>query len=214
MALVDEPAHEVALGDVRGLVGHDPGQFVLVARGQDQPAVDGDESPRHGKRVDDRIADDEVIELMLTLFGAARKRMADLLDVGVDLGVLQHGAALAHLPEPAEARLVFVFEGYRRIRRAAELRQVLIGRAQARGPAQADARTDRDGGRKGRQRFPQLTNIHHRSLECPSCRKVLLCTQRRRAVETRSLSEYFTWPRPRQISPQARRSRRGWVDTQ
>ena len=47
--------------------------------------------------------------------------MADLLDVGVDLGVLQHGAALAHLPEPAEARLVFVLEGYCRIRRAAEL---------------------------------------------------------------------------------------------
>src|SRR6266481_7009438 len=26
-----------------------------------------------------------------------------------------------------------------------------------------------------------------------------------------SLSEYFAWPRPRQISPQARRSRRSWV---
>ena len=35
----------------------------------------------------------------------------------------------------------------------------LIGRAQARGPAQADARTHRDGGRKGRQRFPQLHRI-------------------------------------------------------
>jgi len=35
MALVDEPAHEMALGDVCGFVRHDPGQFVLVARGQD-----------------------------------------------------------------------------------------------------------------------------------------------------------------------------------
>src|SRR6266404_5795693 len=120
--------------------------------------------------------------------------MADLLDVGADLGVLQNGAALAHLPEPAEARLVFIFEGYSGIRRAAELRQVLIRRAQARGPAQADARTHREGGRKGRQRFPQLQRVFtSEALECPSRRKVLFCTQRLQEVD---ITELQTHNRP------------------
>jgi 3-deoxy-D-manno-octulosonate 8-phosphate phosphatase (KDO 8-P phosphatase) len=33
-------------------------------------------------------------------------------------------------------------------------------------------------------------------------------------LRARSLSEYSTWPKLRQISPQSRRSRRGWVNTQ
>ena len=33
-------------------------------------------------------------------------------------------------------------------------------------------------------------------------------------LRARSLSEYSTWPKLRQISPQSRRSRRGWVKTQ
>ena len=36
----------------------------------------------------------------------------------------------------------------------------------------------------------------------------------RTATPPWSLSEYFAWPRPRQISPQARRSRRGWANAQ
>src|SRR6202043_3662176 len=39
-------------------------------------------------------------------------------------------------------------------------------------------------------------------------------TSRRGILAPRSLSEYLTWPRPRQIFSQARRSRRSWVDTQ
>ena len=79
MRLVDHAAHQMALGDVRGLVRHHAGELILVARREDQAAVDGDEAARHRKCVDDRIAHDEVVELMLAFFGAAREAMADLL---------------------------------------------------------------------------------------------------------------------------------------
>ena len=163
MALVDDLAHQVALGDVRGFVGHDAGELVLVARRQDQAAVDGDEAARHGEGIDDRVAHHEVVELMLAFLGPARQAMSDLLDVVAHLRVFQHAAALAHLPEPAESGLVLILQGHGRIRRAAEIREVLLGRIQPVGPADAGARAHRKCDEEGRQGVPQ--RVHSSSIE-------------------------------------------------
>jgi len=86
--LVDHAAHQMSLRDVGGFVGHHAREFILVARGQEQPAVDHDEAARHRERVDHRIAHDRVVELVLAFLGVAREAVADLLNVIADLGVL------------------------------------------------------------------------------------------------------------------------------
>ena len=78
---------------------------------------------------------------MLTFLGAAREAVTDLLDVVADLGIFQHGPALAHLPEPSQAGLILIFERYSRIRRTAKFRQILVGHARTGRPAHAGART-------------------------------------------------------------------------
>ena len=50
--LVDHATHQMPLGDVRGLVRHHAGELVLVAGGEKQAAVDGDEAAGHREGVD------------------------------------------------------------------------------------------------------------------------------------------------------------------
>jgi len=45
MALINDAANDVPLRDVRRFVCEHTGQFILVARRQDQAAVDRDEPP-------------------------------------------------------------------------------------------------------------------------------------------------------------------------
>ncbi len=104
MPLVDDAADQMPLGDVRGFVRHDAGEFVFVARRQDQAAVDGDEAAGHREGVDDGIAHDEVIELMLAFLGVAREAVADFLDVVADLGIFEDQPLCAHLARPHHAR--------------------------------------------------------------------------------------------------------------
>ena len=98
------PAHQMPLGDVRGFVRHDAGEFIFVARREDQAAVDGDEAAGHREGIDDGIAHHEVIELVLAFLGMAREAVADLLNVIADLGIFEDDAGLAHLAEPHRAR--------------------------------------------------------------------------------------------------------------
>src|SRR5882672_9754681 len=86
MALIDESAHDVPLCDVRGFVRHHSGQLIFVVRRQDQAAVDGNETARHRKRIDDGFLQHEIVELMLAFLGMARQTVADLLYVIADLG--------------------------------------------------------------------------------------------------------------------------------
>ena len=69
MTLVDELPDNMALRHVRGFMRQHARQFVLVSRCQYQSALDGNEAAGHRKRVDHRIADDEVVELVLAFFG-------------------------------------------------------------------------------------------------------------------------------------------------
>src|ERR1700731_180088 len=108
MALIYELPDQVSLGDVRGLMGHDTGEFVLVSRRQDQAALDRDETSRHRKRVDDGILQYEVVELMLAFLGVARQAMADLLNVIADLRIFEDLSGLANLSEPTQSGPIFV----------------------------------------------------------------------------------------------------------
>src|ERR1700722_16769492 len=102
MTLVYELPNEMPLGDVCGLVRHHPGQLILVAGRQYQTAVDGDEAPRHCKRVEDGVLHHEVVEAMLALLSVAREAVTDFLDVVFDLGVIENHAGLAHAAEPPQ----------------------------------------------------------------------------------------------------------------
>ena len=98
--------------------------------------------PGMAKALIDRIAHHEVVELVLALLGVARERVAELLNVVGDLGVLEHEALGAHLSRPGLAHLVLLLEGNRGGRGAAEIGQFLFllwGR-RTRRPAHAHAR--------------------------------------------------------------------------
>ncbi len=131
MTLVDELTDQVPLSDVRGLVGHDAGQFVLVSRRQNQAALDGNEAAGHCERVDDGVLQDEIIEVMLSFLGVARQAVADFLDVILDFRVFEYDPGLPHAAEPAQARAIFIFERDRGGRGAPQVRQVLIDGARS-----------------------------------------------------------------------------------
>jgi len=165
MALFDHAPHDMALRDMRRFMGHDPCQFVLVAGGQDQTALDGNESARHGEGIDDGILQHEVVELVLALFGTTRQAVTDLLDVVVHLRVFEHLAGLPDAGEPAQACLVFLFQRYCCGGRASQIRQILPRGAQAgagsrfrvhaRGPADPDACADGGGHQERAQGLQQ-----------------------------------------------------------
>jgi hypothetical protein len=190
VTLVDEPPDEMPLRDVRGLVRHHAGQLILIARGEDQAAVNGYEPSGHGKRVDDGIPHHEVEELMLSFLGAARQRMAYFLDVVADLRVFQHHPALIHLAEPAEAGAVFVLERHRRIGGAAQIRQVLIRRAEACRPAHTHACPQNQSRGKGSKWRPTFHTVYiDLDLECRSPDKVLPAGGPQRGSGAQSTSE-------------------------
>ena len=159
MALVDELPHQMPLGDVCGFVSHYAGEFILVARRQKQAAVNGNETARHRKRIEHGILQHEVVELMLTFLGMARQAVADLLNVIADLRILDDLPGLTDLGEPPQSGAIFILEGDGGRRRASQIRQILIDGARAGpetcGPADADARAQRCGGRECGQGLQQ-----------------------------------------------------------
>ncbi len=154
--MVNELAHQVALGDVRGLVSHHSRKFILVAGRQDQAAVYGNETARHRKGIDDRILQHEVVKLVLAFLGMARQAVADLLNIIADLGIFDNLTRRTDLAEPSESRSVFIVERHRGRRGASQIRQVLIdGATHAGGPAKTDARAGRSSRRKHREGLQQ-----------------------------------------------------------
>ncbi len=160
VGLVDHAAHQVALRDVRRLVREHARELVLVGGREEQAAVDHDESARHREGVDDRIAHHGVVELMLSLLGAAREAVAELLDVVGDLRVLEHDPLRAHLPRPRLADLELLLQRHGGGGRTAEIGQVLLllRGCRIRRPADAHARGGRKCGdrEEGGERFQQL----------------------------------------------------------
>ena len=126
MGLIDHAAHQVPLRDVGGFVRHDAGELVLIACGQKQARIDGNEPAGHGECVDHRIAHHEIIELMLPFLGVAGERVADGLDVVAHLRILEHHALRAHLPGPGLSDLILLLERDRRGRGTAEVGQLLF----------------------------------------------------------------------------------------
>ena len=122
------------------------GELVLVAGGEEQAAVDGDEAARHREGVDHGIAHHEVVELVLAFLGMAREAVADLLDVVADLGVFEHEPLRPHLPDPRRARPGTPPRGTRR--RWRDCRDPA-------GPALAAGRRIRRPSRCSRRRRPQ-----------------------------------------------------------
>jgi hypothetical protein len=150
VTLIDELPDQVPLSDVRGLVGHYSGQLIFIARGQDQAALDRDETSRHREGIDDGILQHEVVELMLAFFSTARQAVSDLLNVIAHLGIFEDYSGLAHAAEPTETRLIFVVERHGRGGRASKVRQVLVHRARTRAHARCPAHTDDCAGPGGR----------------------------------------------------------------
>src|ERR1700723_4372945 len=120
VALVDELAHEVALRDVRRFGPQYTRQFILVADGREQSAVNGHETAGDREGVDRWLADDEVIELVLAFLRLAREAMANFLRILLDFGVSEDDAFLAYLVNEAQAGVIFIVDGNRRVCGAAQ----------------------------------------------------------------------------------------------
>ncbi len=148
MALVYDLAHDVPLSDVGGFVRQYARQFVLVARGQDQPALNGHEAAGYRERVDHRIAQDKVVELVLTLFRVTREAMANLLSVLADLRVGEDQAGVANLVNVGQTRVIFIIDGDRGIRGAAQIRKILIRTLDTLRVTHTNAARDRGGGQE------------------------------------------------------------------
>src|ERR1700724_397838 len=110
MTLLDDSAHDMPLGDVRGFVRHHSGQFIFVAGRQYQAALDGNETARHRKSIDDRVLQHEAVELMLAFLSMALQAVANLLNVILDLRVFEDLPGLAYLGKPAHPSPVFFVE--------------------------------------------------------------------------------------------------------
>src|SRR5471030_946965 len=146
MTLIDDLAHDVALGNVRGFMRQHARQFVLVARRKNQAALNGYKAPGYRERIDNRIAQDEVVELMLALFSLTRQAVSDFLSVLADLGVGENQAGVANLVNVGEARVILVFNRDRGIRRAAQIWEILIGPLDALSVAHTNAAGNRRRG--------------------------------------------------------------------
>ena len=149
------------LRDVCRFVGKHPGKLILVERGEKQAAVHRDEASRHGERVDDGVAHDEIEELMLPLLGVAGQAMPDVLHVLADFRILEHEVLLAHLPDVHQARAILVLEADRRIGRAAHVGQFLLDRPGTRDPGDAEAKRDRQRGGEGAGRVQEFAWFSH-----------------------------------------------------
>jgi len=149
MRLVDDLACDVPLRDVGGLVRQYAREFVLAARRDDQPAVGGDEAAGQREGVDRRVADDEVGEAVLAFLGTARQPVTDVLHVFADFRVVEDHAGFADLAHHHEAGAVFVLQRDGCVRRAAELRQVVLGSFGAGHPGERQRAAGHGGGQHG-----------------------------------------------------------------
>ena len=142
--LVVQP-RDVALGDVRQLVRHHPGQLALAPRPHDQPGVEGQHAARHGEGVDRRILDDQEIELLLDAVGGEHPP-AQVPQVGVRLRVLAHRHPPVQLRPQQLAQARLLGRGHGAVGRLADAGQVRVvddRRVRARRRGQQDAARQR-----------------------------------------------------------------------
>ena len=106
LALLLHELGDVALRDVGDLVRQHRGHFRLALGGGDETGVQADVAAGQREGVDHRVADDEEIEAARALAGARHQALADGVDVGLDLGVVEIAPAapanVVHdrLPQP------------------------------------------------------------------------------------------------------------------
>ena len=127
VTLIHDLANDVSLGDGGGFVRQHARQLVLVARRQNQAAVDRDEPARYGEGIDLRVADHEIIKLMLAFFRMAGEAMADFLRVLAYFRVRENDAGLADLGNETESCVIFIVERNGGVRRTSQFRQILPG---------------------------------------------------------------------------------------
>ena len=152
-----DAARDVALGDVRDLVRVHAGELALVARVEQQPRVDADESAGQRKRVDGRVVDQEETESPVAVLRHAREPQPEGLQVLVGLRVLEHAARVPEAAHDHAADPIFVLEAERGRRRRAHLGQLVVGLLGARaGPAGRASPRGR-GRRRGRGAAKEIT---------------------------------------------------------
>ena len=114
------------LCDVRDFVGQDAGQFAFVLGRHQQARMHADIAARQGKRVDGLIVDDEELERKSPSCACRDQFLADVLDVFLDFRIgddpIGHSQAVVDGP----ANLQFLVAGQHGVRRAANIRQILV----------------------------------------------------------------------------------------
>jgi hypothetical protein len=133
-------ARNVALCNVRDLVGQHPREFVFVARGLQQPGVHADKAAGEGKGVDIRIVDDEELEALAAVVGVSRDPAANFVDVLGNERVLDDRSAESNLRHDCSPEPGFVRLGQHGIGRASHVRQLDIVGPGAAGDCQQQGR--------------------------------------------------------------------------
>ncbi len=143
----------VARVDVADLMRNDAGQLRFVARQDQQAARHVDEPARQREGIDDRGVEDRELVGKLLVFGEARQRLADPVDIALQLAVLVLAAEfLDDLRVLFAPKLDVVFRGIE----AGEARPP--GRAVDRGAGRQSGA--QRGGRHARKKTPAVV-LHH-----------------------------------------------------
>ncbi len=112
------------LRNMGDFVRDDAGQFVFPLGGQQQAGVDADKIVRQGEGVDGGAANRKKVERRAVLVGVGHDALADGIEVGGQLHVIQNHVALAQLAhhlQPHAPLLIGTEIGFGRI---AHVRQI------------------------------------------------------------------------------------------
>ena len=112
---------DVALGDMRDLVGQHRREFAFGFRREDHSGVDADESSRRGERVQRLVLDHEEREPEIAVIGGGSEPVAQRLDVLLDQGIVDQGESRADGAHERFSECALVGGRERRLRRVAEI---------------------------------------------------------------------------------------------
>ena len=124
-----EAAGDVALGHVGDLVSEDRRELTLGLRGQDQAGVHGHVTAGRREGVDAGVLDDEEGEALGTAVAVGHDPLAEALQIGLDLGVLQDHGVPAQCPHQRLADGLLALGGQHGTRGRPDVRQLdAVGR--------------------------------------------------------------------------------------